>query len=133
MSVGAEANEQGWLGEIAAIETTMVAAAQKLEAMRSLAVHRTTIQLGMPDSPYCGAVQPEHLTHPTNRARRKETGRWREPSSSGEQGWFVACRRFQLQECSRCPRPILDECSELGRRRGQRREMVAVVGKFALP
>jgi hypothetical protein len=29
-----EAKEQGWLGEIAAIETTMAAAAQKLDAMR---------------------------------------------------------------------------------------------------
>jgi integrase len=44
-----EAKEQGWLGEVAAIETTMATAAQKLEAMRSLAVHQTTIQLGMPD------------------------------------------------------------------------------------
>jgi hypothetical protein len=31
-----EAKEQGWLGEVAAIETTMAAAAQKLEAMRAL-------------------------------------------------------------------------------------------------
>ncbi|MFD5090677.1 hypothetical protein ACFWMR_08755 [Amycolatopsis thailandensis] len=30
-----EAKEQGWLGEVAAIETTMAAAAQKLEAMRA--------------------------------------------------------------------------------------------------
>ncbi|UJW28683.1 hypothetical protein L3Q67_25805 [Saccharothrix sp. AJ9571] len=29
-----EAKEQGWLGEVAAIETTMAAAVQKLEAMR---------------------------------------------------------------------------------------------------
>jgi hypothetical protein len=30
-----EAKQQGWLGEVAAIETTMAAAAQKLEAMRA--------------------------------------------------------------------------------------------------
>ena len=29
-----EARDQGWLGEVAAIETTLAAAAQKLEAMR---------------------------------------------------------------------------------------------------
>jgi hypothetical protein len=29
-----EATEQGWLGEVAAIETTMAAAAQKLEVLR---------------------------------------------------------------------------------------------------
>ena len=43
----AEAKEQGWLGEVAAIETTMAAAAQKLEAMR--AAHNATVHLGMPD------------------------------------------------------------------------------------
>jgi hypothetical protein len=42
-----EAKEQGWLGEVAAIETTMSAAAQKLEAMR--AARSTSVQLGMPD------------------------------------------------------------------------------------
>ena len=36
----------GWLGEVAAIETTMAAAAQKLEAMR--AARNTPIQLGVP-------------------------------------------------------------------------------------
>jgi hypothetical protein len=41
-----EAKEQGWLGEVAAIETTMAAAAQKLEAMR--AARNTPIQLGVP-------------------------------------------------------------------------------------
>jgi hypothetical protein len=44
-----EAREQGWLGEVAAIETTLAAAAQKLEAMRKLATRSTTILLGMPD------------------------------------------------------------------------------------
>lgn len=44
-----EAREQGWLGEVAAIETTMAAAAQKLEAMRERAARPSTIHLGMPD------------------------------------------------------------------------------------
>jgi hypothetical protein len=44
-----EAREQGWLGEVAAIETTMAAAAQKLQAMRNLSAQRTTTHLGMPD------------------------------------------------------------------------------------
>lgn len=42
-----EAKEQGWLGEVAAIETSMAAAAQKLEAMR--AARDATVHLGMPD------------------------------------------------------------------------------------
>jgi hypothetical protein len=42
-----EAKEQGWLGEVAAIETTMAAAAQKLEAMR--AIRNAAVHLGMPD------------------------------------------------------------------------------------
>lgn len=44
-----EARDQGWLGEVAAIETTMAAAAQKLEAMRDRAAQPSTIYLGMPD------------------------------------------------------------------------------------
>jgi len=43
-----EARDQGWLGEVAAIETTLAAAAQKLEAMRELAARSTTVSLGMP-------------------------------------------------------------------------------------
>lgn len=43
-----EAKEQGWLGEVAAIETTLAAAEQKLVAMRSAAVQHTTTTLGMP-------------------------------------------------------------------------------------
>jgi hypothetical protein len=43
----AEANEQGWLGEVAAIETTMAAANQKLEAMRTAS--KMPVHLGMPD------------------------------------------------------------------------------------
>jgi hypothetical protein len=43
----AEAKQQGWLGEVAAIETTMAVAAQKLEAMR--AARDATVHLGMPD------------------------------------------------------------------------------------
>jgi len=45
-----EAKEQGWLGEVAAIETTIAAATQKLTAMRESTVRRTTVQLGMPDA-----------------------------------------------------------------------------------
>jgi hypothetical protein len=41
--------EQGWLGEVAAIEATMAAAAQKLEAMRGLTARHASIHLGMPD------------------------------------------------------------------------------------
>ncbi|WP_169795262.1 hypothetical protein [Streptomyces chattanoogensis] len=44
-----EAKGQGWLGEVAAIETTMAAAAQKLEAMRDRAAKPSTVHLGMPD------------------------------------------------------------------------------------
>jgi hypothetical protein len=44
-----EAKEQGWLGEVAAIETTIAAAGQKLEAMRDLTARSTTVHLGMPD------------------------------------------------------------------------------------
>lgn len=40
---------QGWLGEVAAIEATMAAAAQKLEAMRERATQPSTVHLGMPD------------------------------------------------------------------------------------
>jgi hypothetical protein len=42
-----EAKEQGWLGEVAAIETTIAGAAQKLDAMR--AARNATIHLGMPE------------------------------------------------------------------------------------
>jgi hypothetical protein len=37
------------LGEVAAIETTQAAAAQKLMAMRELTVHSTTVHLGLPE------------------------------------------------------------------------------------
>jgi integrase len=43
-----EARDQGWLGEVAAIETTLAAATQKLEAMRELTARSTTVSLGMP-------------------------------------------------------------------------------------
>src|SRR5277367_3265610 len=39
--------EQGWLGEVAVIETTLAAATQKLEAMRTLAAQLTKTYLGM--------------------------------------------------------------------------------------
>ena len=44
-----EAKEHGWLGEVAAIETTLSAAAQKLKAMRELTARSITVHLGMPD------------------------------------------------------------------------------------
>ncbi|MFJ8754554.1 integrase [Streptomyces sp. NPDC102441] len=44
-----EAKDQGWLGEVAAIETTMAAAAQKLEEMRVRTAQPSTVHLGMPD------------------------------------------------------------------------------------
>ncbi|MGI5401382.1 hypothetical protein ACQEVG_18430 [Streptomyces sp. CA-135486] len=44
-----EAREQGWLGKVAAIETTMLAAAQKLEVMLERAAQPSTVSLGMPD------------------------------------------------------------------------------------
>jgi hypothetical protein len=45
----AEAYEQGWLGEVAAIEASLAAADQKLTAMRRLAAKHTIVRLGMPD------------------------------------------------------------------------------------
>jgi hypothetical protein len=45
----AEAQEQGWLGEVAAIEASLAAAGHKLTAMRQLAAKHTTVHLGMPD------------------------------------------------------------------------------------
>lgn len=54
-----EAKEQGWLGEVAAIETTLAAAAQKLEAMHDLTARRTSTHLGMPDvRPSAGRRSP---------------------------------------------------------------------------
>ncbi|MGW3473603.1 tyrosine-type recombinase/integrase [Saccharopolyspora sp. NPDC000995] len=44
-----EAKEQGWLGEVAAIEASLAAADQKLESMQTLAVKHTRTHLGMPD------------------------------------------------------------------------------------
>jgi hypothetical protein len=43
-----EAREQGWLGEVAAIETTLVAAEQKLAAMQAQAARPAATMLGMP-------------------------------------------------------------------------------------
>jgi hypothetical protein len=56
-----EAKEQGWLGEVAAIETTLAAAAQKLEAMRDPTTRSasTSTHLGMPDvRPSAGRRSP---------------------------------------------------------------------------
>jgi hypothetical protein len=44
-----EAKEQGWLGEVAAIETTLAAAEQKLEATRGLTASGAAVNLGMPE------------------------------------------------------------------------------------
>lgn len=44
-----EAKDQGWLGEVAAIETSLAAAGQKLSSMRELAAKHTTTHLGMPN------------------------------------------------------------------------------------
>src|SRR5256885_15907906 len=41
-----EARDQGWLREVAAIETTLAAAAQKLEATRERTARRTTVRPG---------------------------------------------------------------------------------------
>jgi hypothetical protein len=43
-----EARDQGWPGEVAAIETTLAAARQKLEAMHQAATRGSTVSLGMP-------------------------------------------------------------------------------------
>jgi hypothetical protein len=43
-----EARQHGWLGEVAAIETSMAAAQQKLEAMRRHPARGATVHLGMP-------------------------------------------------------------------------------------
>jgi hypothetical protein len=55
-----EAKEQGWLGEVAAIETTLTAA-RKLQAMHDLTTRSasTSIHLGMPDvRPSAGRRSP---------------------------------------------------------------------------
>ena len=55
-----EATEQGWLGEVAAIEASLAAAGQKLTAMRQLAARHTTVHLGMPDfRPDAGRSSPD--------------------------------------------------------------------------
>jgi hypothetical protein len=59
-----EAREQGWLGEVAAIETTLAAAAQKLEAMRELTARRTTVSLGMPGRPALAATTADRSSAP---------------------------------------------------------------------
>lgn len=44
-----EAREHGWLGEVAAIETTIAAASQKLETMSEAATREAIVNLGMPN------------------------------------------------------------------------------------
>jgi hypothetical protein len=56
-----EAREQGWLGEVAAIEATLAATSQKLQAMRELTIRSasTSIHIGMPDvRPSAGRRSP---------------------------------------------------------------------------
>jgi hypothetical protein len=56
-----EPREQGWHGEVAAIETTLAAAAQKLQDMRELTTRSatTSIHIGMPDvRPSAGRHSP---------------------------------------------------------------------------
>jgi len=45
----AEAREQRWPGEVAAIETTLAAAGHKLQAMREAATRGSAVSLGMPN------------------------------------------------------------------------------------
>jgi hypothetical protein len=60
-----EAKDRCWLGEVAAIETTLAAAAQKLNAMRDLTTKRTSIHLGMPDvRPTAGRCSPDSSRSP---------------------------------------------------------------------
>ncbi|WP_207757404.1 tyrosine-type recombinase/integrase [Nonomuraea cypriaca] len=55
-----EANEQGWLGEVAAIQASLAAAEQKLTSMQQLAAKHTTVHLGMPDfRPDAGRSSPD--------------------------------------------------------------------------
>jgi hypothetical protein len=44
-----EAREQGWLGEVSAIETTLAAAGQKLQAIHEAATRGSAVSLGMPN------------------------------------------------------------------------------------
>ncbi|MFF2732629.1 hypothetical protein ACFVS9_32570 [Streptomyces sp. NPDC058008] len=61
-----EARDQGWLGEVAAIETTMAAIAQKLETMHERAAKPSTVHLGMPDfRRNAGRSRAEPATPPT--------------------------------------------------------------------
>ncbi|MFE3202943.1 hypothetical protein [Embleya sp. NPDC059237] len=44
-----ETGDQGWLGEVAAIEAGAAAVEDKLASMREMTAKRTTTNLGMPD------------------------------------------------------------------------------------
>jgi hypothetical protein len=44
-----EAKDQGWLGEVAAIEASLAAADRKMDAMNATASRHTVTHLGMPD------------------------------------------------------------------------------------
>lgn len=44
-----EAQEQSWLGEVAAIEASLACAALKPTAMRDMSARHATVHLGMPD------------------------------------------------------------------------------------
>jgi hypothetical protein len=45
----AEAEREGWLGEIAGLQATLVAAEQKLQSMKQIAQRHNVTHLGMPD------------------------------------------------------------------------------------
>jgi hypothetical protein len=79
-----EAKEQGWLGEVAAIETSVAAAALKLEAMRRLVMQETSTHLGMPDfqsalgrsSPPGWPIQSRHLARSYRMITREPSPAW---------------------------------------------------------
>jgi hypothetical protein len=75
-----EAKEQGWLGEVAAIETTIAAATQKLETMRAAATQRFTVLRGQRMStsrPVSGCLSVSAASVMTVSGRVLEHGRGR--------------------------------------------------------
>lgn len=54
-----EAKEKGWLGEVAAIDTTLAAAEQKLATMQAQMTRHTVTMLGKPSGvPAAGRSSP---------------------------------------------------------------------------
>jgi hypothetical protein len=66
-----EAREQGWLREVAAIETTLATAVRKLEAIRELTVRSTTVSLGMLGHPALAARRPTAVARLTPAIKRQ--------------------------------------------------------------